>query len=307
MELNCFKCLAASKQGNVKTLVSKCSSCKRIIVTTNRLPQTTDIVNMPNNTVYYHLNEDEPNAYSLLFSESAVEDDPDLEKYREKSVLLIGSGKFGRMPVLLNLLNLPFKRIVCLCNEKTWAHTFINDWILAEHEDISQKESTIKAIDNYMRENNMYFDTIITYDDLCTTLTSYLSELYGLNGISFDFCTKIKNKYEFRKLCKQQGISHPNFFKIDSNQRRDYIDYYKRIANKNKNVLTVTNLFDAKITCNLPVVVKNPFGLGKGERDFKNMSYFSNAMNIHQDFFLQTKTNRLCSNVQFSRRVLPDR
>ena len=264
VEVACSTCRSENSDG----FNTKCTKCKLIIVTTNRLsPIERTKIYLPENSIYFHLNEDVLHEYSKILHKrvnghSKLTSSVDhADRYTNKNLLVIGCGGIKRMPVLLGILKLPFRRIVCLCNEKTWAHTFINDWILAEHEDISQKESTIKAIDNYMRENNMYFDTIITYDDLCTTLTSYLSELYGLNGISFDFCTKIKNKYEFRKLCKQQGISHPNFFKIDSNQRRDYIDYYKRKSSSSNQLHSMDQL----TVCHFPVVVKNPFGLGKGK------------------------------------------
>jgi hypothetical protein len=166
---------------------------------------------------------------------------------------------------------LPLNRIVCLAKNKTWASEYVNDWIIAEHEDITQKEKTVDAINNYMRENEIQFDAIYTYDDLCTLLTSYLSEHYNLPGIPFELSAKIKDKHEFRTVSKSLGINHPSFFFIKANKREDHVK--KVVANLasdfNNNVMmgvdSIGDNDNKKEYCKFPVIIKNTYGVGKGK------------------------------------------
>ena len=99
-----------------------------------------------------------------------------------------------------------------------------------------------------MSNNNITFDAILTYDDLCVLITSYLISELNYKGIPFGFVEIIKNKYEFRSLCSKLNINHPNFFLIKSSERTNII-----------NSLNID--FNG---CNFPLIVKNTYGVSKG-------------------------------------------
>ena len=174
--------------------------------------------------------------------------------YSDKTILLVGSGAFKRLHTLLSLKSLNFKRLVYLTNSLNWASEYFNDIIIAEHENVELKSETLDKIKDFMRKNSIKFDAVITYDDYCVQITSFVAESLNLSCIPYSIIESIKNKYEFRKLCKKIGIVSPNFFSINSSQREAY--------------LTSTKDGDAvgngDCTCKFPIVVKNPYGCGKG-------------------------------------------
>ena len=195
-------------------------------------------VKFPPNSVFFHLNE------NILYENSNQN-----EIYKEKSILLIGTGSIKRISVLKSLRLLSFKHFVCLTRIKeSWTENFFDDWIIADHEDINNKENTLNSVKNYMSNNNITFDAILTYDDLCVLITSYLISELNYKGIPFGFVEIIKNKYEFRSLCSKLNINHPNFFLIKSSERTNII-----------NSLNID--FNG---CNFPLIVKNTYGVSKG-------------------------------------------
>lgn len=212
-------------------------------------------------SVYFHLNDqllDESPS-----SKSTNSKEINKNKNANKNVLLVGCGSLKRMPILESIKKLNFKRLVCLCNQKTWAYNYFDDWINAEHEDISKKENTLKVVKDYMNDNNLKFDAILTYDDYCTLVASFLANSFDLPSIPFEFVKTIKNKYEFRKLCAELKINHPQFFLIKSENRHEYINAYR---NNSKIFLSkFGRSFSTmdEISINLPVIVKNPCGAGK--------------------------------------------
>ena len=73
------------------------------------------------------------------------------ELYKNKSILLIGTGKIDKFIKKINLLkklsSLKFKNLVCLATIKhKWANIFIDDWIIAEDTNLDEKEKTLNSI-----------------------------------------------------------------------------------------------------------------------------------------------------------------
>jgi len=204
-------------------------------------------VKFPPNSVFFHLNE------NILY-ENGNSNNKKNEIYKDKSILLVGTGSIKRMPVLKSLKLLAFKNFICLMKTKeSWAETYFDDWILADHEDINNKENTLNSVKSYMSNTNIIFDAILTYDDYCVLITSYLISKLNYKGIPFDFVKMIKNKYEFRSLCSNLNINHPKFFLIKSNERKSFFSNSKIDWNG----------------CNFPLIVKNTNGSAKGFILFK--------------------------------------
>jgi hypothetical protein len=114
-----------------------------------------------------------------------------------------------------------------------------------------------------MDRNQIQFDAILTYDDLCCLMASYLAESFNLPGIPFETSLKIKNKFEFRKKCQELNINHPNFFMIQSSERASYV---KKLETSES--LCVSSSDEQKKS-KFPLVVKNTLGAGKGICFFK--------------------------------------
>ena len=147
-----------------------------------------------------------------------------------------------------------FKRFVYLTNSQNWASEYFDDIIIAEHENVELKSETLDKVKDFMLNQSIKFDAVITYDDYCVQITSFVAESLNLTCIPFSIIESIKNKYEFRKLCKNIGIASPNFFSINASEKEAY--------------LTSTKDGDAvgngDCMCKFPLVVKNPYGCGKG-------------------------------------------
>ena len=112
-------------------------------------------IDVPQQAVVFHLNE------NVLY-----ENNKNNVIYEYKNVLLVGCGSIKRTSVLKNLKLLKFRKLVCLHkNKQNWADWAFDDWISADHEDISNKEKTLDAVINYMKTFHIKFDAIITYDD----------------------------------------------------------------------------------------------------------------------------------------------
>jgi hypothetical protein len=231
--------------------MSKCDRCKLIIrsyytgkeIQPSPSKAKAPLLSLPSKSLFMHINDNLLNAH-----EPPPQIDTSL--YRNKNVLLIGCGGIKRMTVLLTICKLGLNKLVCLARERDWATPLVDDWIVAEHENIDKKAFTLDKIREYITFHDMTFDAIFTYDDYCTLMTSFLANAFGLASIPFETCSRIKNKNEFRKLSTELGISAPKFFKIDFNKREEFVD---EIRDGSKSVLPAR----------FPVIVKNPVGSGK--------------------------------------------
>ena len=90
-------------------------------------------------------------------------------------------------------------------------------------------------------------------------MTSYLTTELKYPGIPFDLIEKIKNKYNFRRLCVDLEINSPEFLSIKSTERKDFIT---KLTESNTILPSDNESYFKK--CSFPVVVKNAYGCGKG-------------------------------------------
>lgn len=197
-------------------------------------------MNLKNKDGYFYLNK------------SILSDDHG--NFKHKTVLVIGCGSIKRYHVLKSLKNLNFKKMICLCKEKTWAYDYFDDWILADHEKLTKIEDTLNKVIEYEKEYQSKFDAIFTYDDYSILVASYLANHFKLPSIPFELAKLIKDKFEFRKLCKKKGIFAPKFCLIKASEIGSLIE------TKN-DILSSIWFQESKIK--FPVVVKNSKGSGK--------------------------------------------
>lgn len=233
--------------------LTKCAECKIVVKSyyqnenaNDSFENSNDFLEIPSQSTYFHLNDE------LLTNKNS-----DKSFYRDKNILLIGCGSIKRMSVLRSIRELGLNKLVCLCRNKEWAFNYVDEWIYAEHEDLSKIDQTLEAVESYILKEKIKFDAIITYDDYCTLVTFYLANKFNLPSIPIELAKKIKNKFKFRQLCDQLGIFCPGYFLIESSLRQNYIN---RLRFTEFNWL---NSLDNQNKLNYPVIVKNPVGAGK--------------------------------------------
>jgi hypothetical protein len=228
------------------------STKKQSLEPTNSITNPKDIlVDFPKQTIYIHLDDQTLNVFEPDKSTPTIND------YSDKNVLLIGCGAHKRVIVLQNILKHKFNKIVCLTREKEWGLEYFDDWIIAENDDISQKEDTLRKVQEYMSVNKIEFHAIFTHYDYSVPMTSYLADHFKLPTVPFDVSCSIKNKYEMRRICMAQGISTPNFCLIKSEMRKQLVEGIR--TNK---IPTINSEKGGQIV--FPLIVKNPNGVAKG-------------------------------------------
>lgn len=209
---------------------------------------------LPSKSLFLHLND------QLLYPEPQSSID-----YSSKNVLLVCPGSVKRASVLDSLAKLRFKKFVCLHIERSpWAEKYFDDWIIADDEDISKRQTAVEAVQNYCNTNSMRFDAILAYSDYVISTTAFIQEELRMPGaMSFESCEMTKNKYEFRKMCQSNNISCLKFFLIKNEEIISYVDFYKSKTSET----SLTELDKNSEICasvQFPLIVKNPRGTGKG-------------------------------------------
>jgi hypothetical protein len=284
IEAFCSKCdyirkklLESNQKFKTQSITGRfCNDCRLIFksYTSRNFKQKNDITvlkedepeffSLPKRSFYFHLNNqelfDKKVKRNNVLSEINVDRADSIDVYSNKNVLLINSGLVQQLPFLNSLKSLSFRRLICLCRNKTWAFDYFDDWIFAEHENIEEKEASLDSVKEYMKKCEMEFDAIITYEDSSTRMASYIANNLNLPSIPFDVISKIKNKAEFRKYCAMLGINTPKFLIITSSQR---IELLKRITKLTKQ-FKEDDICNACFELKFPVIVKNTFGVGKG-------------------------------------------
>lgn len=229
-----------------------CRECK-IVIETVHDPNTkfNAVFDLPLQSLYFHLNED------LLYNQK------DVSKYAAKNVLLIGTDVICKRKRIKNLKSMGFNRLVCLCREKTWAFKLFDDWIYAEHADITKKEESLKAILEYQARHQIKFDSVFTYDEFYVAMTAYLTQELKLPGIPFEIATTIQNKYLFRERCYDLKITCPSFFMVKSSERMRFVEQLRPYLDS-QFIESVDSINGAKNRCYFPLILKNCHGCGKG-------------------------------------------
>jgi hypothetical protein len=245
-----------------------CSSCERIIVCcsnkaihSNRQTIVHDdyLLALPARTKFFHFNED------LLYDAGNLQSK---DFYANKVILLVGCGNIEGTSVLMNLKRMNFKLKVNLVRKKCWTEEFFDDSIIAEHEHMYEKESTLTAIKTYMLEKNVKFDAIFTFnDDSSVLMVSYLCDQLGCLGIPYNAANMLRNKYGFRNYCCQSGIPTPKYSLFKSDQLRSQVDLIDRFLfelDDKSNCVLKKGYLEEMTNHKIPFIIKNPYGCGKG-------------------------------------------
>lgn len=98
-------------------------------------------------------------------------------------------------------------QIVVLNKEKNWAQPYVDHWILANTDD---HQESLTAVANFLREHpQIKIDGAVTFWEDDVLLLSRLTSKFNWIGSPYESVKRIRNKFEFRKFCKNNGISAP--------------------------------------------------------------------------------------------------
>jgi len=141
-----------------------------------------------------------------FFSNYKISED---ENLLGKNLIMVSSGKIGRIPLVYSIQNVLNFNILCLnIPGLNWVEPYVRDCIYCNSEDCSDKnlEEILKLLKEYSEKNNIKFDGIFTYDDYCVLVCSRIAKALELRSLDYDVAFNIKNKFQLRKQIQEKQI-----------------------------------------------------------------------------------------------------
>ncbi|MDH5533375.1 MAG: ATP-grasp domain-containing protein [Candidatus Pacebacteria bacterium] len=151
---------------------------------------------------------------------------------KEQTLLVVNTGNTLKRFIFQELKKLPVK-VVAINSEKNWAEPYVDDWILV---DTTDHLKTQLAVKKYSKNHPVH--GVITFWEDDVLLTSKLTDMLSLPGVPLKVAQSIRNKYEFRALCKSEGLPTPKYIKATD----------------------PTHIEHAKQTLQFPLVIKPVYG-----------------------------------------------
>ncbi len=127
--------------------------------------------------------------------------------YRERTLLLVGTGGVKRRAVLQALRALGLARIVCLHDEPNWAAPYVDDWILGDS--VRPATETFAAVEAYFARHGFQPHGVLTYDEYSVVAAAHLAAHLGCIGIAPGAAEIAKHKHRFRTFCRERGLPSP--------------------------------------------------------------------------------------------------
>jgi D-alanine-D-alanine ligase len=133
----------------------------------------------------------------------------------DKTILVVNTGSFKKRFILQKLKRIGLK-IVCLNQEKNWAASYVDYWILADNTNQSECISAIKEFINTNHEVKINGALTFWEDDVL--LTAKICDRFNFTGIPYGIAKRVRNKFLFRQFCEENGIAAPKHLLIKSLQ-----------------------------------------------------------------------------------------
>ena len=131
------------------------------------------------------------------------------------TILLVNTGSTKKRFIIQRLNKLGIKLIV-LNSEKNWANSYVNHWIIAN---TFNHDECIAKIEEFSSENpEIKIEGALTFWEDDVLLTSKICDYFGFIGIPYDVARKVRDKYEFRNFCDQNGLPRPKYKKIENQE-----------------------------------------------------------------------------------------
>ena len=124
-----------------------------------------------------------------------------------QTILVINTG-FFKKKFILQLMKKMGLKVICLNREKiAWAKPFVDHWIIA---DTNNHKECIEAVKLFMIHNpKIQMGGVITFWEACTQLSSKIADTFNFVGIPYNVSKRVRNKYQFRDFCRDNGIRAP--------------------------------------------------------------------------------------------------
>lgn len=135
-----------------------------------------------------------------------------------KKILIVNACDGKKNFIFEELYKLEYKVYVLNRHRLPNIQDFVDSWILEDTTDI---ELCVQKVSEIHKKEA--FDGILTFWEDDVILTAKINEGLGLKWIPYSQAKNIRNKFEFRKLCKKLEIKHPNFMMIDASTSKDDI------------------------------------------------------------------------------------
>lgn len=211
----------------------------------------------------------EPSKLFSFYKNNEEQIDEDLNN---KNLILIGSGRIGRLPVMHSIHKVKNFSIICFTiPQLKWIESFVDETIYCNTEDNTDEnyEIILNLIKQFSIKKNIDFHGVITYDDYCVLLCSRLANDLKLKGMDYNVSLKIKNKYNFRNFLKENKIFEEiNYSLIGNNEIKEIINDFNYCLNK------------LNIKENKTYIIKDINGAGKNfVRKFQNYDQFMRILN----------------------------
>lgn len=125
---------------------------------------------------------------------------------RGKTILLIHTCSPQEKFIFQRLKQLGIK-IVCLHKNKNWASAYVDEWILADTNNLQESIDNVQSFLNNHPE--IKIDGALTFWEESTLLVSAITDYFNLTGIAYEITKKVRNKYLFREFCQENALPTP--------------------------------------------------------------------------------------------------
>lgn len=133
----------------------------------------------------------------------------------KKHILVVKSAYPTKEFTLKKLKELNYY-VTVLDNKKTAPDTLVDDWIIANFRNYKE---CIEKIKKYQSDADYPIDGCMTFWESAVLTTAKITDEFGWKGIPLKSAEIIKNKFSFRKTCKEKKLSAPRHVLL--NDRRD--------------------------------------------------------------------------------------
>jgi biotin carboxylase len=139
---------------------------------------------------------------------------------QKPTLLLVNTGSAKKRFILQRLAKLNLYLVV-LNAEKNWAEPYADDWIIAN---TGNHAESLRAVKDYVRQHPQRKpDGVLTFWEDDVLLTSKLVDEFKTIGIPFEVARKVRNKFQFRQFCAQNGLPHPKHAFLNSHELKESI------------------------------------------------------------------------------------
>lgn len=129
------------------------------------------------------------------------------------TILLVNTGSPKKRFIIQKLKEMGLF-IIVLNKEKNWAQSYVDSWILA---DTTNHRESLTAVEKFITSNpQTKIEGAMTFWEDDVLLTSKIIDRFNFVGIPYHIAKQVRNKFLFRKFCKENNIPTPQHMLVKS-------------------------------------------------------------------------------------------